>query len=292
MTDEDAADAFALLGSDVRLGVLRALAMAELDHGDDPGPYDVRFSTLYDAVAVDSSSAFAYHLEKLEGIFIEQTDDGYRLTDRGQRVVRAILAGTYTDRAAFGPVDLDGHCPVCGATTLRATNEADKLVVACVECGTALVTEELPASQVTDRSTEAVLDSIAVRVRADLEQAVDGVCGSCGGPIEATVEAIDIAGRTRWLFRGDCPACHRRVNAPVEWCLFAHPAVAGFYWDHGIVLRDEPIWQAFRRLEGDEWTLDRTDDGFQCVVRLDDDRLELAVASDLSVRDAQLLNAR
>ena len=315
MDDEDTADAFALLGSDVRVGVLRALAEAERSHGDAVGAYDVGFATLYDAVDVDSSSAFAYHLDKLEGVFVEHTDDGYRLTDRGQRVVRAILAGTYTERVDFGPATLDGYCPFCEGTTLQATHAEDRLVISCRDCERQLVSEELTAGQVANRTDDEVLASVAVRVRSDLEQAVDGVCGACGGRVDPTIDAVripaasddgdddrvdaDESSETRYLFRGDCLACHRRVNAPVECCLFAHPAVAGFYWNHGILLRDEPIWAALRRLDGDEWSVQQTYDeaeegadgeqgaGFVCQIVLDGDELHLDVDPDLTVRRAR-----
>ncbi len=230
------------------------------------------------------------------------------------RVVRAILAGTYTERVDFGPVTLDGYCPFCEGATLQATHAEDRLVISCRDCERQLVSEELTAGQVADRTDDEVLASVAVRVRSDLEQAVDGVCGACGGRVDPTIDAVrvpdaadggdddqvdaDRSPESRYLFRGDCRACHRRVNAPVECCLFAHPTVAGFYWNHGILLRDEPIWVALRRLDGDEWTIQQTDDeagdgaggepvaGFDCQIMLDGDELHLDVAPDLTVRRA------
>jgi hypothetical protein len=288
MDDGDDADAFALLGSAVRLDVLRALADAERVHGDAAGPYDVGFSALYDAVDVDSSSAFAYHLEKLTGVFVEHTDHGYRLSDRGQRVVRAVLAGTYTERATFGPVDLDGFCPHCEHTTLRATHADDRLAIGCTDCGARLVSEELTASMVADRSDADILASVATRIRADLDQAVDGVCGSCGGQVDVTLETVDALeapGPARVLFRGDCRACHRRVNAPIECCLFTHPAVAGFYWAHGTPIRDEPLWESLRRLDGDEWRVEATAAGYACRVTLDGEALTVIVTDEMAVTD-------
>lgn len=296
MDDKDAADAFALLGSDVRLGVLRALADAERTHGDDPGPYDVGFSTLYDVVDIDSSSAFAYHLDELTGIFVEQTKAGYRLSDRGQRVVRAILAGTYTDRPEFGPVTLDGYCPVCRASTLRAVHEVDRLVVACADCETRLVSEELTASQVAGRSDDEVLQSVAVRIRADLGQATDGVCGACGGRIDSSVETIETpngdAIDTRPMFHGDCRACRRSITAPIECCLCYHPAVSGFYWDHGVVLRNEPLWETLRRLDGDEWQTNPVDEGYNSRIILDGDELRLTVSPTLDVLETRAFESR
>lgn len=296
MADEAAADAFALLGSEVRLDVLRALADAERTHADAPGPYDVSFGALYDAVDADSSSAFAYHLDKLDGVFVEHTDEGYRLSDRGQRVVRAVLAGTYTERADFGPVSLAGYCPVCEASTLRATHADDRLAIACADCGARLVSEELTASQVADRTDDEILASVATRVRADLQQALDGVCGACGGRVDPHVEAVETldgdAADTRPMFRGDCRACHRRVNAPIECCLFHHPAVAGFYWDHGVRIDEEPLWQALRRLDGDEWRTETREAGFRCRVRLGGDELRLDVTDTLAVSRARTVETR
>lgn len=59
-------DAFDVLGNETRLGILRVL-------GEADGP--LSFSALFDRVDYDTSGNFSYHLKRLEGHFIRETDD-------------------------------------------------------------------------------------------------------------------------------------------------------------------------------------------------------------------------
>jgi hypothetical protein len=82
-------EAFAVLGNEIRVDVLRTLAAA-----DEP----LAFSELYDRVDVADSGQFNYHLDQTLGHFVVDGDDGYRLADPGRRVVEAVLSGAVTDR--------------------------------------------------------------------------------------------------------------------------------------------------------------------------------------------------
>jgi DNA-binding transcriptional ArsR family regulator len=82
------ADAFALIGNETRLSILEALWEAD----EQP----MRFSELNEAVGMRDSAQFNYHLSKLTDQYIRKTDDGYELRTAGAKVVRAILAGSFT----------------------------------------------------------------------------------------------------------------------------------------------------------------------------------------------------
>ena len=58
-------------------------------HGDGP----LAFSSLYDRVDVDDSGQFNYHLDKLAGHFVPNTDHGYALARPRRRVVESVLVG-------------------------------------------------------------------------------------------------------------------------------------------------------------------------------------------------------
>ncbi|PSQ07990.1 transcriptional regulator, partial [Halobacteriales archaeon QS_5_68_33] len=71
-------EAFAALGNEARLEILRTL-------GASDGP--LTYAELYERVEYDDPSNFSYHLNKLAGHFVRKTDRGYGLWDAGRRVV-------------------------------------------------------------------------------------------------------------------------------------------------------------------------------------------------------------
>lgn len=87
---ERTTEGFEMLGSNTRLAILLALWQAQ-----DPSPPpseqsdpDVSFSALRERVGIRDSGQFNYHLDKLVGTFVEQTDAGY--LDDGGRLSRLL----------------------------------------------------------------------------------------------------------------------------------------------------------------------------------------------------------
>lgn len=76
---ERAADSLATLASPVRLSVLAAL--------DREGP--LSYTALRAAAGVEDKGRFNYHLRRLDGL-VAAEDGTYRLSERGERVVRAL----------------------------------------------------------------------------------------------------------------------------------------------------------------------------------------------------------
>ncbi|WP_436909628.1 DUF7347 domain-containing protein [Halosimplex marinum] len=72
-------DTFALLSNEMRVRILAALADADAEA--------VCFSDLRSRAGVTDSGQFNYHLERLRGELVAKTDDGYALTEAGERVV-------------------------------------------------------------------------------------------------------------------------------------------------------------------------------------------------------------
>jgi len=102
---DDPTDPLALLGHELRIEILRALADA-----DRPLP----FSTLRERVDERDAGRFNYHLTELCRYFVRETDDGYELGPAGTRVVD--VSGHAADGGATPATDptADGECPVCG----------------------------------------------------------------------------------------------------------------------------------------------------------------------------------
>ncbi|MEF8801746.1 MAG: helix-turn-helix domain-containing protein, partial [Halolamina sp.] len=100
-------DAFAVLGNETRMEILQTLGEA-----DEPLP----FSELRGRVGMRDSGQFNYHLGKLDGHFIKDTDGGYALGQKGSRVIEAVLSGAVTDTPVLDRTPVDMSCYCCGAT--------------------------------------------------------------------------------------------------------------------------------------------------------------------------------
>lgn len=273
--------AFAALGNEIRVAVLRVLGEAE--DSDERG---LSFSDIYDRIDIDSTSQLSYHLDKLDGVFVRASADGYVLTQAGDRVVRAVRAGAYTERPSFPRTELDGRCPACGATTLAAAYHDPLLEVQCVDCDTTVVTYDLPPAEAADRTPMEVLRSCDGRVHQEYATALAGTCATCGGRTDVTVEPREESAGYSCV--AECRRCRHRVFAPLPVRLRYHPAVVAFYWAHGVDASAIPFWEIVDYL--DDWTVERVTsdpDRFHATLTLDGDRLHLTVDEtlDVSVRE-------
>ena len=119
-----AVEAFKLLGDETRLAILLALWEAYDPHAKDNS---VSFSTLYDRVSIRDSGTFTYHLDKLVGHFVEETDDGYRLRNSGLTIVRAIIAGTGLEDSRLAPTEIPRSCTTVALPWNLATKTSDSI---------------------------------------------------------------------------------------------------------------------------------------------------------------------
>jgi hypothetical protein len=306
-------DAFQALGNEVRLSVLRHLLARE-----DEGRPATAFSTLQAAAGADSSAGFAYHLRQLTGRYVrkagsrasddgdgdgdgegEGDDEGYVLTYAGRKVARAVAAGTYTESVDLEPVALDDPCPHCGAEGLVARCTDNVVGIACGDCGRPVLSLPFPPQGYRDRAPSAVPAAFDRHHRHRLSLLRDGVCPECAGEAAATVDRPPSAGedpeaaadggpddgrpadRVQATF--ECGACGYATRTPVTLSLLYHPAVVSFYHDHGVDVRERPLWSV-----GSEWreTLLSEDPWAVAVsTELDDELLELYVDRSASVVD-------
>lgn len=79
------------------------------------------------------SGRFNYHLSKLEGDFIDGTEDGYVLRNAGEHIVQAVIAGTGLGQESIPPTGVDMACRRCGAPT-ELRYEDEHLLFTCTEC--------------------------------------------------------------------------------------------------------------------------------------------------------------
>lgn len=272
-------DAFAALGSERRVSILRILATAE-----EGGATATAFSEIYERIDIDSTSQLAYHLDKLDDVFVRKAGEGYVLTQAGDRVVRAIRSGTYTHRPRFERTTLEGHCPTCGPATLTAAFRDPFLPVECDACGTAVVTYDLPPAESNDRTAMEVLQACDRRVHHEYAMAIQGSCPLCSGSTDVSVRQHDRGDESRWYCVARCEQCSNQVYAPIEVRLISHPSVVSLYWAHGVDVTSIPFWEIRASFECWETEVLATDP-FQCqvTVRYQGDERRLRLDESLHV---------
>ena len=134
------------------------------------------FSDLHAAVEVKSTSQFAYHLDRLDGHFVAEAPEGYRITLAGETVARAIVAGSFEPASDLDPVGVDAPCPLCGTRGLVAENAADLFVLRCQSCDESLVTDVLRQSELTGRTPRETVESVGRRLLEHCRMAAAGIC--------------------------------------------------------------------------------------------------------------------
>jgi len=226
---------FSALGNEIRISVLQTLS-DEL--ADSQGR--LSFTEIYSRLSIDSTSQLSYHLDSLTGVFIHSSENGYALTQAGDRVVRAIRAGTYSEQPSFESVGLEGRCPHCDGTVLTATYREPFLVVECEACSERVVTFNLPPAESRNRTSREILHSCNRRVHQEYVTAHGGTCPACGGVTDCEIDSGTVPDSA--LCALTCRECQIRLFAPLELPVLHHPAVVSHYWEHEIDATTIPLW--------------------------------------------------
>lgn len=239
------AEAFATLGNETRLSILRALFRAS-----EPRTY----AQLRRSVEPDTAGNFNYHLRKLVGHFVRKREDGYELRFAGERVVRAVLAGAITEDPQLPPATIDDRCVYCGGPIEMEYRE-EFVTARCTECGGTsrdgvpegtYLKLRLPPASLQNRSREEIVDAAHVRFEVEVGSMAKGVCPECGGRVMVEFDVCedhrrDDAGLcpncdTRFAVwtRYECRHCRYARRAPLWVTAMNHPAVVAFCHDHGL----------------------------------------------------------
>lgn len=252
-------EAFDLLGDETRIGILHALWEMYDPHAEDNS---VAFSSLYDHAEGRDSGNFSYHLQKLTDQFVRKTADGYMLTPSGFEIIQAVIAGAATERPTLDPTTVDATCPRCECPVLIAYEDGS-IWAWCSGCsgywrgnGT-FFGFSLPPEGLRNRNADEIFDAtIAYSIRR-FETMCDGVCPECAGVVTASLAVCgnheadeSICERCGFHYLGTitfvCDSCKFAWRSPSWAPLQYHPAVASFYYDHGIE-HVTGSWDALRR---------------------------------------------
>ena len=231
---------FKALGDEIRVDILLAL-------WDADGP--ATFSTLRAAVGVADSGQFNYHLDKLTDRFVRKTEDGYELTLAGKQIVGAIQAGAVTMEGSIEPIALEDPCQACGGDR-TLTYEHETVRVECESCPITSTCGVPPG--VFEGYDREQIPAVASRYfRTIIGHVGEGLCWHCEGavtaqvvPVSDTVASGDAPERFQDLpmLRYDCDRCGAEVTLDLGEALLDHPAVVGFFYEHGIDVREVPVW--------------------------------------------------
>jgi len=273
-------EAFSLIANGTRLSILEALWRA-----DSP---PVAFSELRSAVGMRDSAQFNYHLSKLTDQFVRKTDEGYDLRHAGEKVVRAVIAGSFTEHPTVDPFPVEGACAWCDGP-LEARYDDEMLAVVCTDCEQRHGNYSFPPGGLHDRTDEGVMDAFDQRVRHLHCLAADGVCPECNGRMRTEIRRggeCCLGG----ALRADhvCGQCGHALCSTVGLSLLDKSPVVAFYDDHGIDLGTRPYW-TLEWCVRDQHTAVRSEDPLRVEVetREGGEALRVTLDDDLNVLGAE-----
>jgi len=297
-------EAFSVVSDETRLRILRALGEAE-------GP--LAFSELYRRVDYDDTGNFNYHLEKLEGHFVRETDDGYSLRHAGRRIVEAILSGTVTEDPVLERTPVETPCFLCGGQ-MEVGYREERVAAYCTECGgtrgegSSTVGETLgsaddivggltfPPAGVHDRTPSDLLRAAEIWSLSKSQAMVRDVCPLCAAPVTRSVHVCEdhdaSDGRCEVCdqqfavrSRVDCTNCIVGGESVFTGYLLGNTDLMAFMIEHGI----DPIHPEAFHLTGFEETVHSVDPfEAEFTFRADGDAITMTVDDDLDVVDVNV----
>lgn len=270
-------EAFALLGNETRVAIIRVLGEASGE--------SLSFSELRERVGTRDSGQFNYHLDQLVETFLQRTDDGrYKLAYAGRRVVGAIHSGDFNRRGTAGTFSLDSVCTVCD-TPHEATYEDEQVTVRCPSCDELRTRFGFPPGGFEDRNVEELTQAFDDWIMGVLGILTNGICFNCAGKTTGRLtDDVEHPFEDESVYiEFTCEKCDNFASMSVNSYLLLHPAVIAFHYNHGIDVSEENTWNLEFVLDNnlkvsseDPWRVEST-------LELDDDRLTLVVEEDLTV---------
>lgn len=239
-------DLFELIGQETRMAILQALVEQDRTSEDPVVP----FSELQRRADIEDTGRFNYHLGQLLDSLVVRTDDGYRLSKFGRRVLRPMATGFYDPDIDIGDLDLPGECPDCGGS-LHVRHSENVMQVVC--SSDHVINYGLLGSPglLAEHTPEDARTAIGLLSTHGVELGTAGICPVCHGRTEGNIERLE--SRDCYVFRAPCEHCGNDFMTPVGGCIGTHPQVVGLYADHGIDIRSTVPWRhPFRRPGAEE----------------------------------------
>jgi hypothetical protein len=234
-------EAFGTLANETRLRILVAVAHYWGREGEA-----VRYTDLKDAVGIEDSGQFNYHLDRLRDRFVQEENGGYVTTAQAGRVLDSIQSRRYRD-VDIDPQPVEGHCPICGGGMHVGYHW--NFYVGCGDCWEPHVyRHRVSPTALEHRDPREVMLEHERVWRCKLAANLEGTCIECGCPTEFTFARIGDSyeddGTTMQEFRVAtyCRGCSYTWRGTAGQFLLAHPGVREYCDDHGIDLDAKPFW--------------------------------------------------
>lgn len=288
---------FGLLSNEIRVDILRALAVAQYEADSmGSGPTELAFSEIYERTDVENTSKLSYHLGELVGPFLRKADGGYSFTHVGEKLVRLILADNYEHPPSFDSVEFEGQCMYCDETALEASLRFQFFMVTCQGCERALSGHPVTPTLIRAYDGTELVDVASTKMALEYRQIRDGICLGCAGSLSTTVidtEGLPIEEIHSFLVIDECDHCLREYSGPIAYGVAYHPASVAFHWEHGIDLSTKGMWELNQFK--DQWTAERlsTDpDEYRVVMRHGSDELHVYLDADVTVTRTERVRNR
>lgn len=302
--------AFSILADETRLDIIRALG----DTGPNGDP--LTFSELRERVGVRDSGQFNYHLDKLRDEFVryDEDEDAYDITYAGVVVYQALVRGTFDHRVEVDPFDTGIDCHECDGSYEASYSATSLFTLECPDCESRLYFAHFPPRGLEERTREEFLEAVDQWIRKEVTVFARGLCPFCSGDVDTSLvlnDGTDGASDTDspgspddrqqddhhlphderplvGYVRYNCRRCKAQIFSTIGMHLLSHPAVVSFYDDHGIDLRQEPLWNLdFAASSGNTDRLASDPPRVVTTIEEDDDRLELVLDETARVVDRE-----
>ena len=239
------------LGHELRWDILRAVLTLHDPADPTEGP---TFSELQRAVGEKDSGRFNYHLDRLRGTLLEQTEDGegYRPIRGWRRSIATLLAWGTPGREHRGPEPTAHDCPQCGgSTTAEYLNQFLVLRCDAHEGRPFRFATPVPYGAARDRELSTLVTLAPGYLLRDFERGIAGICPHCHGPVRIRLRLVG-PGERRPLpetddpvdepigVEFDCTACAIRYCVSLPVLALAFPRVATFLHERGVTPHSDP----------------------------------------------------
>lgn len=239
-----ATDAFGLLADETRLEILLTLAENTGIAGFE-SPESMGFEQLRQAVGVEDTGRFNYHLKKLRDHFVQKGPEGYSLRYAGFRVTADVASGLFGGESPSDCAETNVTCIVDGCDRdMQVSYENGTITLVCPEDDHLPTFQTaLPPNAAVDRTPLELLTIATRDARHMMEQIQAGTCPFCWSAMDVTAPAGEFPDEAGYGFAAACGSCWLELMSPVAVMAVHHPAVQMAYAGVGLPLDETPYLQ-------------------------------------------------
>ncbi|WP_434523218.1 DUF7351 domain-containing protein [Halorubrum sp. AS12] len=282
-------EAFALLGHEIRLDILRAFfeRYAPVDPGSRSDVREERtlsYAELMAATDMEDSGKFNYHLEKLRGIYVEEIEEGYVPTAGAIALYEAVIANRPTESVPTN-FDIDESCPNC-ESRLQGKYEQEFLTVECSACDLFWgATYRFPKNGLSVREGENVYEALYDRMMYHVGLARTGQCPSCAGITSLTVPRERLDEDSTPTAEMTCETCSWFVTVDILSALQFDPQMTNAFLELGVPLSGSGSMRATEQILPNVTGRVSTDDSSRATISIShgDAIAKITVGDELEV---------